>query len=67
MLRKVFLDESNAKACTNGSSAVADCLHTYLERDFPSIEAIVFPKNQGFVSNYTNIQEIFLNSYFVSM
>ncbi|XP_046655485.1 uncharacterized protein LOC124349033 [Daphnia pulicaria] len=47
LLLTVFLDESNAKACTNGSSAVADCLHTYLERDFPSIEAIVFPKNQG--------------------
>lgn len=35
------------ECCYNGSSAVGDCLHTYLERDFPSIEAIVFPKKKG--------------------
>lgn len=39
----------NVNACSNGSSSVGDCLHTYLERDFPSIEAIVFPKKRRFV------------------
>ena len=35
-------------ACANGSSAVGDCLHTYLERDFSSIEAIIYAKKRGF-------------------
>ncbi|KZS11749.1 Uncharacterized protein APZ42_023460 [Daphnia magna] len=44
----VFLEKTKCEpSCANGSSYVADCLHTYLERDFPSIEAIVFPKKRG--------------------
>lgn len=33
-------------ACRNGSNEVANCLHVYLERDFLSIEAIVYPKKR---------------------
>ena len=33
-----------SNGCRNGSNEVANCLHVYLERDFLSIEPIVYPK-----------------------
>jgi len=36
-----------SNGCRNGSNEVANCLHVYLERDFLSIEPIVYPKRTG--------------------
>ncbi|XP_043232616.1 uncharacterized protein LOC122386930 [Amphibalanus amphitrite] len=37
----------HAMSCNKENKEVAHCLHTYLERDFLSIEAIVYPEREG--------------------
>ncbi|XP_037074790.1 uncharacterized protein LOC119096032 [Pollicipes pollicipes] len=45
----------SATACNKDNKEVAHCLHTYLERDFISIEAIVYPRTDGERRGLSNI------------
>lgn len=58
-----------AWACTKDAKEIGVCLHTYLERDFPSVSMVVYPQTQSGTDWYANcVMEliIFLTTFVCS-